>query len=207
MLIAACCVAVRDCVHVEEIMKQLGLGIIVALGLTLPAFADPPQLKGDYAFTYTDFCLQSTSGFNANLTPLAGPVNAASTGATGFEHFNGDGTGTVQIISNVAITLASTPLGSSASTPEGASFQFTYAFNPDGSFTMTVVPGTFIAPGSYSINPGFSWLGFISNNGKIHTLTAVPPVLQTITVNTSPPIKNFEVCRSNVVGIALNPAD
>jgi hypothetical protein len=99
---------------VEEIMKQLSLGIIVAIGLTLPAFADPPRLRGDYAFTYTDFCLQSTSGFNANLTPLAGPVNAASTGATGFEHFNGDGTGTVQIISNVAITLASTPLGSSA---------------------------------------------------------------------------------------------
>jgi hypothetical protein len=28
----------RDCICTEEIMKQLGLGIIVAIGLTLPAF-------------------------------------------------------------------------------------------------------------------------------------------------------------------------
>jgi hypothetical protein len=161
---------------VEKIMKQLGLSTIVAIALSLPAFADPPQLKGDYAFTYNDFCLQSTSGFNPNGTPLAGPVEGTSTAGTGFEHFNGDGTGTVKIISNVEVTLASIPLGSSITTPVGGSFQFTYAFNPDGSFTMTTVPGTFIAPGSYSINPGFVWLGFISNDGKTHTLTSIPPV-------------------------------
>jgi hypothetical protein len=187
-------------------MKQLCLGVVVAIGLTFSALADPPQLKGDYAFTYNDFCLQSTSGFNpTNFTPLAGPVNGFSSGATGFEHFNGDGTGTVQIIGDIGITLASTPLGSSAGANTG-SFQFTYTFNPDGSFTMTVVPGTFVGPG-FRLNPGFSWLGFVSNDGKMHTLTAVTPAIQTITINTSPPIKVFEVCRSNVVGIALNPAD
>jgi hypothetical protein len=192
-------------------MKRLGLGIVVAIGLALPAFADSPKLKGDYAFTYNGFCLQSTSGFNANLTPLAGPVNGAASGAMGFERFNGDGTGTVQIIGDIGITLASTPLGSSAGTSTG-SFKFTYTFNPNGSFTMTVVPGTFVGtlgsgPLTFSINPGFSWLGFVSNDGKTHTLTAVAPSVQTITVDTSPPIKLFEVCRSNVVGIALNPAD
>jgi hypothetical protein len=192
----------------EDNMKRLGLGITVAICLTLPALADPPQLRGDYAFTYNDFCLQSTSGFNpTNLTPLAGPVNAASTGATGFEHFNGDGTGTVEIISQTSITLASTPLGSSASNiAPVASFQFTYAFNPDGSFTMTVIPGTFIG-NTFRLDPGFAWLGFPSNDGKMHTLTAIPPLLQTITINGSPPTKLFQVCRSNVIGIALNPAE
>jgi hypothetical protein len=193
-------------------MKQFCLGVVAAASLTFPALADPPQLKRDYAFTYNDFCLQSTSGFNpTNLTPLAGPVNAASSGATGFEHFNGDGTGTVQIISDVGITLASTPLGSSAGLSAG-SFQFTYKFNADGSFTMTAVPGTFngtlgAAGPTFRLDPGFAWLGFVSNDAKSHTLTAIPPLLQTITINTSPPITLFQVCRSNVIGIALNPAD
>jgi hypothetical protein len=48
-----------------KIMKQLGLGVVVAIGLTLPAFANPPQLKGDYVWTYSDTCLVSPSGFSA----------------------------------------------------------------------------------------------------------------------------------------------
>jgi hypothetical protein len=118
-----------------KIMKQLGLGIIVALGLTLPAFANPPQLQGTYAFTYNDFCLQSTSGFNANLTPLPGTVNASSAGTTGFEHFIADGTGTVTVTGDVSITLVSTPLSSSAGTAT-LSFDFTYKFNPDPAFSQ-----------------------------------------------------------------------
>jgi hypothetical protein len=200
---------------VEKIMKQLGLGIIVALGLTLPAFANPPQLQGTYAFTYNDFCLQSTSGFNANLTPLPGTVNASSASTTGFEHFNADGTGTVTVTGDVSITLASTPLSSSAGTAT-LSFDFIYKFSPDGSFTVTVVPGTFVGNLggglTLSVNPGFSWVGFVSNDGKMNVLTAVTPSIQTITINTtpptSPPISKFqEICRFNAVGIKLNPAD
>jgi hypothetical protein len=207
-LIAACCVAARDCAHlVEEIMKRLGLGITVAIGLTLPALADPPQLKGDYAFTYADFCLQSTSGFNTqNFTPLAGPVDAASAGVTGFQHFNGDGTGTATTAGGVGITFASTPLGSSVSSSP-FSFKFTYTTPaPDGSFTATIVPGSLIGTG-FSINPGGSALGFVSNDGKMYTMTTATPSIQTITINGSPPIKIYEVCRTNTVGIKLNPAD
>jgi hypothetical protein len=173
----------------EEIMKRLKLGIIVAIGLTLPAFANPPQLKGDYGFIYTDTCLRSTSGFNPNLTPLAGPVDMTSSGATGFEHFNGDGTGTVQGLGVITVDLASTPLGSTANTAT-FSFDFTYAFNTDSTFTMNVVPGSFkgTLPGgpTFTINPHNNWLGIVSNNGKMHTLTTVTPVIETITVNTSP---------------------
>ncbi len=43
----------RDCICVEEIMKRLGLGIVVAIGLTLPAFGqgvDP--LIGTWKLNY-----------------------------------------------------------------------------------------------------------------------------------------------------------
>jgi hypothetical protein len=71
---------------------------------------------------------------------------------------------------------------------------------------MTVIPGTFIG-NTFRLDPGFAWLGFPSNDGKTHTLTAIPPLLQTITISGSPPAKLFQVCRSNVIGIALNPAE
>jgi hypothetical protein len=51
-LIAACCAAARDCAHLRggKIMK-LGLGIIVAIGLTLPAFGqDVDPLIGTWKF-------------------------------------------------------------------------------------------------------------------------------------------------------------
>jgi hypothetical protein len=188
-------------------MKRLGLGIIVAIGLTLPAFADSPKLQGTYAFTYNDFCLQSTSGFNTqNFTPLAGPVNAGSSGVTGFQHFNGDGTGTATTAGGVGITFASTPLGSGVSSSP-FSFKFTYTSPaPDGSFTESIVPGSLIGTG-FNINPGGSALGFVSNDGKTFVATAATPSIQTITIEGSPPIKIYEVCRTNTVGIKLNPAD
>jgi hypothetical protein len=188
-------------------MKRLGLGIIVAIGFTLPALADPPQLKGDYAFTYADFCLQSTSGFNTqNFTPLAGPVDAGSSGVTGFQHFNGDGTGTATTAGGVGINFASTPLGSSV-TNSPFSFKFTYTKPAsDGSFTETIVPGSLVGPG-FSINPGGSALGFVSNDGKTFVATAATPSIQTVTIDGSPPIKIYRVCRTNTVGIKLNPAD
>jgi hypothetical protein len=65
----------RDCTCVEELIKQLGEGIIVAIGLTLPALADPPQLREDYVWTYNDTCLVSPSGFGA--PPGLAPGGAA----------------------------------------------------------------------------------------------------------------------------------
>jgi hypothetical protein len=53
-------------------MKQLALSTIVAIGLTLPALANPPQLKGDYVFTYDDVRLVSLSGLaQTGLSQLA----------------------------------------------------------------------------------------------------------------------------------------
>jgi hypothetical protein len=172
-------------------MKRLGLGIIVAIGLTLPAFANPPQLKGDYAFTYTEICL---------LTPSA---NVTTGVTTGIEHFNGDGTGTVKSVGSEAISLTSPPLPSATN---AISFQFTYAFNSDNTFTMTTVPGTFIGThggAAFSIN-GNSWLGFVSNDAKSHNLVTVTPFVQVVTVNGG---SIQRMCQSTVTAFALNPAE
>jgi hypothetical protein len=170
-------------------MKQLGLGIIVAIGLTLPALANPPQLKGDYAFTYTEICL---------LTPSATVTTGVS---TGIEHFNGDGTGTVKSIGSEAINLSSPPMPSSTN---AISFQFTYTFKSDNTFTMTTVPGTFIGTEggvTFSIN-GNQWLGQVSNDAKSHSLVTVTPFVQVVTVNGS---SIQRMCQSTVTAFALNP--
>jgi hypothetical protein len=178
-------------------MKQLGLSIIVAIGLTLPAFANPPQLKGDYVWTYSDTCLVSPSGFSAppglapNGAAALGQTYSSSGADTGIEHFNGDGTGFVNG-GGLNVSLGSPPLPANVG-PSASSFQFTYTFNSDDTFTMTTVPGTFVGsipetnpPATFTIN-GNQWVGKVSNDAKSHTLTTVTPFVQVITVNTTPP--------------------
>jgi hypothetical protein len=191
-------------------MKRLCLSIIVAAGSTFPAFANPPQLRGDYVFTYNDTCLISPSGFSANAA--LGQTYSATSAATGIEHFNADGRTGMVTGSSLAVNLGSPPLPANTSTAN-FSFQFTYAFNADGSFTMTTVPGTFVGnitsaglPISFNRN---SWIGLVSNDAKSHTLTTLTPFVQVITAtNTKPPtIIVQQMCRSNVIAFALNPAD
>jgi hypothetical protein len=132
----------------------------------------------------------------------------ASSGAdTGIEHFNGDGIGFVRG-SGINVSLGSPPLPANAAS-SASSFQFTYVFNSDDTFTMTTVRGTFNGsipgtPLTFSIN-GNQWVGKVSKDGKSHTLTTVTPFIQVITVSGNPP--TYQMCRSNVVGFASSSAD
>jgi hypothetical protein len=107
----------------EGTVKQFCLGIIVAIGLTLPALADRSQLIGEYVWTYNDTCLVSTSGFSAppGLAPNgAAPLGHAypTSGAdTGIEHFNADGTGFVKG-AGYSVNLGSPPLPAGANAPD-----------------------------------------------------------------------------------------
>jgi hypothetical protein len=195
-------------------MKQLGLGIIVAIGLTLPALADPPKLKSDYVWTYSDTCLVSPSGFSAppGLAPggasALGQTYPTSGADTGIEHFNGDGTGFVKG-GGINVSLGSPPLPAGVNPAGTFSFQFTYVFNSDDTFTMTT--GTTILYDATGLNKvgtinGNQWVGKVSNDAKSHTLTTVTPFIQAITL-ISPPITIYRMCRSNVVGFASSPAD
>jgi hypothetical protein len=195
----------------EDSMKRLGLGIIVAIGLTLPALADRSQLIGEYVWTYNDTRLVSTSGFSAppGLAPNgAAPLGQAypTSGAdTGIEHFNADGTGFVKG-AGYSVNLGSPPLPPGANAPGSFSFQFTYVFNSDDTFTMTTVPGTFIlfdtTGHKFAIVNGMQWVGKVSKDAKSHTLTTITPFVQTITIIGPPTTILYQTCRSNVVGFA-----
>jgi hypothetical protein len=89
-------------------MKQLCLGVVIAAGLTFPAFANPPRLKGDYIFTFSQICLVSPSGFSANA------ALGQTYSTTDMEHFNDDGRpGTVKGTGE-SINLGSPPLPANA---------------------------------------------------------------------------------------------
>jgi hypothetical protein len=60
-------------------------------------------------------------------------------------------------------------------------------FNSDDTFTMTVVPGSFVGYDPTGKIPvatlnGMQWLGNVSKDCKSHTLTTVTPFVQTVTI-------------------------
>jgi hypothetical protein len=196
-------------------MKRSCLGVVVAAGLTFPAFADPSHLRGDYVWTYNETCLVSPSGFSAppGLAPggatALGQTYSESSAETGIEHFSADGTGFVKG-GGISVNLGSPPLPANVGPPNSFSFQFTYAFNSDDTFTMTTVPGTFILYDATGLNKvgtinGMQWVGKVSKDAKSHTLTTVTPFVQTVTIPPTTIIN--QMCRSNVVGFASSPAN
>jgi hypothetical protein len=197
---------------------------ILAVTWAASALADSPNLKGAYGFTGTAGCLVApgsgpppspgnttpfaNSGFTGDLQPKD---STTPSGTDSFHHsfsvegirtFNGDGTGTVKGTS-VGITVRPTP-GPPPAYPhfppsggsENFTFQFTYTINGDGSFTTTMVPGsyngTFVTGPRSTDNPANTanqtstvdaippFTGLISQDGKTlivaHTTTAVETV-------------------------------
>jgi hypothetical protein len=118
------------------------------------------------------------SGFNANLQPndFANPGTSPSTSynrsfaVEGIRTFNGNGTGTVKGTA-VGVTNRPTPgpngfphFPPSASSAD-FSFNFTYVVNPDGSWTATMVPGSYTE--TFTAGP---------RTGQTATVDAIPPV-------------------------------
>jgi len=115
------------------------------------------------------------SGFQPNLRPndvLTGPSEAYAYhfGVEGIRKFNGDGTGTVKGTA-VSVTVRPTPgPGGYPHFPPAAgsadfAFSFTYTVGSDGSWTATMVPG------SYSENHLTG-----PRAGQTSTVDAIPPV-------------------------------
>jgi hypothetical protein len=199
---------------------------VVAMVWAANAVADSPNLKGAYGFTGTAACLVapgsvagatplpnptpgialSNSGFDAQLHPndiTPGPTVAFShsNAVEGIRTFNGDGTGTVKGTS-VGITIRPTPGPDGyPHFPPGAgssyfSYSFTYTVNGDGSWTATMVPGsyteTFVTGGRAGQTATLDSLppvtGLISQDGKTLILVVDPlsggafvPTVETVT--------------------------
>jgi hypothetical protein len=118
------------------------------------------------------------SGFNANLQPndFADPGNSPSASynrsflVEGIRTFDGHGHGTVKGTS-VGVTNRPTPgpNGFPHFPPSAGaadfSFSFTYTVNPDGSWTATMVPGSYTE--TFTAGP---------RTGQTATVDAIPPV-------------------------------
>ena len=110
-----------------------------------PSLAEQPKVVGTYAFTGAGGCLQSASGFNANLTPVDPTGNVALTQTVeGTVTFNSDGTGTRSGTSMTIVEPPATSPSVNVSTFAGA---FTFTVDGDGTIhfqTSTSTTGTFL---------------------------------------------------------------
>jgi hypothetical protein len=146
----ACCTAVLDCIYMEEIMKQLGLGI-VALGLTLPAVADPPFLQGTYGFTGTGICLYALPDFLTGPPPFVAPDGAMPNSGyftqyfdtQGTVTFNADGTGTSEFSSQGFRLSPQLNIFDPFASASTITSSVSYTPVMDDTFTSNNVPGTF----------------------------------------------------------------
>ncbi len=172
--------------------------------------AAPPSLKGDYAFTGEAGCLISPNGFDGNLKPKGDVFFIDSSSVQGVRTFNGDGTGTVE-----GTTITTTYGGTFASaSSETFNFSFTYALQPDGTFTSDIVAGTYKgkvvsgprAPQTFTIDNFPELVGYPSADNKTLTLATVSPTSPTVETHTfSNGDIEYVIChRSRVlIGVAL----
>jgi hypothetical protein len=141
--------------------------------LVAPGFAGNPS--GAPIANPTPGVALPNSGFQSNLRPndaVIGPTQSYvySFGVEGIRKFNGDGTGTVKGTA-VAVTGRPTPgPGGYPHFPPAAgssnfSFSFTYTFAGDGSWTATMVPGSYSE--THLTGP---------RAGQTSNIDAIPPV-------------------------------
>jgi hypothetical protein len=191
----------------RKTMRRIFLVVILGLILvwTGAALAGQPdwiwgEVTGEYAFSATSGCVNSSLGFDSNFTPLANSVVwTMMSFARGVQVFHRDGTVTV---TGTAFGVTSPPhAGASSST---FSQNLTYTVGKDG--TITTVPGPYMGTFVSGPNVGLTvtiapWApvtGRISEDGKTITFaTPGPPVVETATLNG---LTSYEICgRSSVL--------
>jgi hypothetical protein len=169
-------------------MQRVFLTSILSVVLTAAgaAQAEPTDLnqilRGDYALTGTDRCINSPAGFNANLTPK-GPSSGVTSSVQTLSTFNGDGTGTAH---GHSVTILDPP-GAPSSTD--FSFAFTYDVAPDGTVTVEngLLTGTILtgpAAGETFTIDHTNTVGHISEDHKTLTLATDTPAPEVETFST-----------------------
>jgi hypothetical protein len=121
---------------------------------------NPTRVSGRYLFSGPTICLNSTFGFNADLTPRASTdptraavVNPTTLFTTGFRTFNEDGTGIVEVdtqsVTHPTIFVTSTGFAGVGTLPGNRPSGSVSVASQTGTFTWHVTDGKlFIADAS-----------------------------------------------------------
>jgi hypothetical protein len=187
--------------------RSLALSSLVAVACATSAAADPPQLKGSYGFTGTAGCLIPSSGFNGRLQAL-GTSFSRSFSVEGIRTFNGDGTGTVM---GTTVSIVPPPTMGFLPSASSADFQFSfnYTVSGDGSWTSTMVPGSYIenitagprAGQTATVDAIPPIVGMISKNGMTLTGAHLVPTVETVTFSNGD--VEQQICHRSRIFISL----
>jgi hypothetical protein len=198
--------------------RTCAVAALVVAATCTTASADSPRLKGSYGFTGTAACLVSPAGFTTDLKVAdAGPNSVSFTrsfSVEGVRTFDGHGNGTVKGTA-VNITVRPTPQGIAPNASSGDfTFNFTYTVNGDGTWTSTMVPGSFSETIMSGPNAGQTVTmpdgippisGLISIDGKTLTAAHLEPKVET-RVFSGGGVRP-EICHRSRVLIKLQDAD
>ncbi|HEX4557123.1 MAG TPA: hypothetical protein VH249_24245 [Xanthobacteraceae bacterium] len=214
----------------------------IALTAAGSAAADSPKLKGAYGFTGTAACLVAqghvgdpntppplpnptpgvalpNSGFNAQLQVNDVPGTfSRSFSVEGIRTFNGDGTGTVMgTVVGIAVKPTPGPDGFPHFPPSASGgdfkFSFTYTVAADGTWTSTMVPGSYSETFSFGPRTGQTATvdaippqsGMVSRDGKTLIAAHLAPAVETHKYSNGDVTP--EICHRSRVFIKLQDAD
>ena len=192
----------------------------VVVAWAASAFADSPNLKGDYGFTRNEQCIVSSAPFTDDHQATVASARQGFV-SEGVRTFNGDGTGTISFKSLNIIVPGSSPGADVGETTDG---KFTYVVHGDGTWST---PGGGSTHGTAQTGPraGQTFtishiapaVGHISKNAQTLTLSTVTPpttanseIIDYFDPTTSPPTPKgtlYRICNRSSVLISLGKDD
>jgi hypothetical protein len=171
-------------------------------------------LKGQYAFTGTNTCLNTPDGFNPNQQPNVPAISNVSSGSlAGVFTFDGQGGWSFNETTLVIESAAFTGPGEGKFVPSATSATATatgsYAVGPNGEVGITVTGKTAtILTGSatgltltYTNSPPLS--GQLSPDHKTLLLSLTEPVVETESISNTP--VNQRICHLSEVAVTTGP--
>jgi hypothetical protein len=174
--------------NIRKLAVLVIITVIATFVMAATVTADQPghrAIRGQYAGTGGGTCLVAPFGFN-NLVPIGGAYDLMTFSIEAVFTFKRDGTGNVErtcpVVNHTGPPWAPYPFGGNSKD----SWDFTYAIEPDGSITLTQVPGShsgeFISGPQAGLkykNEGRNRRGTVSPDGKTIILNGGLPDIVT----------------------------
>jgi len=176
------------------------------------------RLNGEYAFTQSRNCVDTTEGFGPNfqLNPLPPPgtpgvhfIRRAVNSDRGIVQFNGDGTGTATVFTTqINLAPVTFPVAESEAT-----CNLTYSVSPDGTVSLQAAcTGTTVAGGgagnTFTITGVDVRRQIVQGNTALLHSPAHPPAVETITVTppgAGAPFTFARVCTRSGITSKVSP--